>query len=140
MHLGWSVHPIIGAIRLTSRCTSISSWHYPMPRGLKSRFPPNSPIIPISITSSARTRTVTLPRRPLLASAIPSTKTLWQTLRRESTASHMRGRKSGYALSKNISKREHQHRDLSTSLRSGRDDKGWGRFQGEKSLHYAPPG
>jgi hypothetical protein len=29
-------------------------------------------------------------------------------------------------LSKNISKREHQHRDLSTSLRFGRDDKGEG--------------
>jgi hypothetical protein len=38
----------------------------------------------------------------------------------------LRGRKSGYALSKNISKTEHQHRDLSTSLRFGRDDKGEG--------------
>jgi hypothetical protein len=29
-------------------------------------------------------------------------------------------------LLKNISKKEHPHRDLSTSLRSGRDDKGEG--------------
>jgi hypothetical protein len=29
-------------------------------------------------------------------------------------------------LSKNISKKEHPHRDLSTALRSGRDDKGEG--------------
>jgi hypothetical protein len=31
-------------------------------------------------------------------------------------------------LSKNISKKEHQHRDLSTALRFGRDDKGEGRY------------
>jgi hypothetical protein len=30
------------------------------------------------------------------------------------------------ALSKNISKKEHPHRDLSTTLRFGRDDKGEG--------------
>jgi hypothetical protein len=28
----------------------------------------------------------------------------------------------------NISKKEHPHRDLSTTLRSGRDDKGEGRY------------
>src|SRR5258707_12721640 len=33
-------------------------------------------------------------------------------------------RSLGFAPSKNISKKRHQHRDLSAPLRSGRDDKG----------------
>ncbi len=47
--------------------------------------------------------------------------------------SDMAKQEFGYALSKNIPKKEHPHRDPSTTLRSGRDDKGgrW-RFQGEK--------
>jgi hypothetical protein len=35
----------------------------------------------------------------------------------------LKNRKSAYGLSKNIPTKEHQHRDLSTPLRSGRDDK-----------------
>jgi hypothetical protein len=36
-------------------------------------------------------------------------------------------------LSKNISKKEHPHRDLSTALRFGRDDKGEGGASRESS-------
>src|SRR6266702_6578207 len=36
------------------------------------------------------------------------------------------------APSKNISKKRHQHRDLSATLRSGRDDKGGGSASGER--------
>jgi hypothetical protein len=39
-----------------------------------------------------------------------------------------------FALAKNISKRKHQHRDLSTTLRFGRDDKGEGGASRGKEL------
>src|ERR1700677_4390704 len=43
------------------------------------------------------------------------------------------------ALSKNIPKREHPHRDLSTALRSGRDDKGKGGASGKSSCWTETP-
>jgi hypothetical protein len=44
----------------------------------------------------------------------------------------------GYALSKITSKKEHSHRDPSTALRSGRDDKGRGALPGEKVAEQKP--
>jgi hypothetical protein len=48
------------------------------------------------------------------------------------------------SLSKNISRKEHPYRDLSTALRSGRDDKGEGgasmarsKFSGREALAYS---
>jgi hypothetical protein len=40
---------------------------------------------------------------------------------------------TAFAPQKNISRKEHPHRDLSTTLRSGRDDKGEGGASGEGS-------
>src|SRR6202789_2663445 len=40
---------------------------------------------------------------------------------------------TAFAPQKNISRKEHPHRDLSTTLRSGRDDKGEGGASGESS-------